>query len=875
MSKRSSRRAVPEQPSTNVEPAKRAKIVEPELPGLPTAADKQPKGVSVAKKQKPSVAQIFETLEYGPAPESSAVADKWLEDHGRSFGHFINGQWVKPEGRSTYATTNPATGAHLANTIQGNDEDVDLAVGVARKAFESWSKLPCHVRARHLYSIARHVQKHMRLLAVVESMDNGKPIRESRDADVPLVARHFYHHSGWAQLMDTEMAGWDPIGVVAAIVPWNFPLMLLTWKVCPALAMGNTVVLKPATYTRLSALLLAEICAEAGLPPGVFNVVTGKGSFGSQLAAHPDVDKVAFTGSTEIGQLLRRATAGTGKRLSLELGGKSPFVVFDSADLDSAVEGIVDAIWFNQGQVCSAGSRLLVQENVAERMVAKIKTRMARLRVGDSLDKCVDIGAIVDASQRQSIDDLVQKAKTEGADVFQTCATIPSHGCFYPPTLITNVEPVSTVVQEEIFGPVLSVVTFRTPKEAIALANNTRYGLASSVWTENFSLGLEVALSIKAGTCWINCHNVFDAASGFGGYRESGFGRDGGKEGLYEYAKPSWQNTLKRSNSKELEIKGFGESVPPRPLNPTNQKQAIEYPSVMELNGVTVPSIDRTLKMYIGGAQKRPDAPYARPVVSPSGNVVGQVGEGNRKDIRDAVEAAYSAAPGWGKRAAHNRAQIVYYIAENLELRHGEVAARIAAMTGRSLQDAKEEVDLSIQRLFHWGAYADKYGGTVQETTLYGCTVKVNEPVGVMGIACSDSFPLLGFVSLFAPAVVRGNTMVIVPSEKYPLSATDLYQIFDTSDLPGGVVNIVTGSRDHLTKYLAEHQNVESMWYFGSAEGSKFVESISHVNVKRTWVNYGLERNWKDKEQGQGHEFLLQSTECKNIWIPMGEIFAN
>eukprot|EP00118_Oscarella_pearsei_P025258 m.307845 g.307845 ORF g.307845 m.307845 type:complete len:868 (+) comp42934_c0_seq1:915-3518(+) len=841
---------------------KRSKVAEPQNQTTP-----------VKQLSKPSVAKIFETLEYGPAPESSAAAEKWLDDHGRSFGHFINGQWVKPEGRSTYTTVNPATGAQLAQTVQGTQEDADLAVGAAKKAFDSWSKLPGHIRARHMYSIARHVQKHMRLLAVVETMDNGKPIRESRDADVPLVARHFYHHSGWAQLMDTEMAGWEPIGVVGAIVPWNFPLMLLTWKVCPALAMGNTVVLKPATYTRLSALLLAEICAEAGLPPGVFNVVTGNGAFGSMLADHGDVDKVAFTGSTEIGQVLRRMTAGSGKRVSLELGGKSPFVVFDSADLDSAVEGVVDAIWFNQGQVCSAGSRLLVQENIADRMIKKIKTRMGHLRVGDSLDKCIDIGAIVDPSQKKSIDNFVQKAKKEGAEVFQTCATIPHQGCFYPPTLITNVEPVSIVVQEEIFGPVLCVVTFRTPKEAIALANNTRFGLAASVWTENFSLGLEVALSIKAGTCWINSHNLFDSASGFGGYRESGFGRDGGKEGLYEYVRPSWQQKV-RPDVKDTSMKSFGESIPPRPLNPS-QKQAITYSPVTEISGSKVPSIDRTLKMYVGGTQKRPDAPYARPITSPSGSTVGQVGEGNRKDIRDAVEAAHKAAPGWGKRAAHNRAQIMYYIAENLELRQDEIAKRIAAMTDCSMVDAREEVSLAVQRLFHWGAYADKYGGTVQETTLYGCTVKVHEPAGVIGIACSDAFPLLGFVSLFAPAVVRGNTIVIIPSEKYPLSATDLYQVFDTSDLPGGVVNIVTGSRDHLTKYLAEHQNVESMWYFGSAEGSKFVELTSTVNVKRTWVNYGVERDWKDVRQGQGEEFLLHSTECKNIWIPMGEIFAN
>lgn len=488
---------------------------------------KQQKAAPAEAQQAASVRSLLASPPaYGPAPESAAAANAWLDDHGRSLGHFINGGWVRPEGRKTYETVNPATGEKLASTVQGVQEDADLAVSAARKAYESWSKLPGHVRARHLYSIARHVQKHARLISVVESMDNGKPIRESRDLDIPLVARHLYHHAGWAQLMDEEMKGWAPIGVVCAIVPWNFPLMLLAWKVCPALAMGNTVVLKPATYTRLSALLFAEICTEAGLPPGVFNVVTGPGSFGQMIATHPDVDKVGFTGSTEVGQKLRAAIAGSGKKISLELGGKSPFVVFDSADLDSSVEGVVDAIFFNQGQVCSAGSRLLVQESVAGRVVAKIKERMAHLRLGDSLDKGVDMGAIVDPSQRRSIEGYVEAARREGAEVFQACSGLPSLGCYYPPTLITGVQPVSTCVQEEIFGPVLTVMTFRTPKEAIALANNTRYGLGSSVWTESLSLALETAISLKTGACWVNCHNLFDAASGFGGYRESGFGRD-------------------------------------------------------------------------------------------------------------------------------------------------------------------------------------------------------------------------------------------------------------------------------------------------------------------------------------------------------------
>lgn len=829
------------------------------------------KGGDVAQK---SIAELFEDLEYGPAPESAAVAHAWMAEHDKNFGHFVNGEWYKPEGRKTYETCAPSTGEKLCKTIQGNEDDVNYAVDCAKTAHQTWGAMSGHERARHIYSLARHVQKHSRLIAVVEALDNGKPIRETRDADVQVVVRHLYHYAGWAQLADTEMKGWSSVGVVGGIVAWNFPLMLLIWKVAPALAMGNTVVMKPATYTRLSALLFAEICNEAGLPKGVFNVLTGSGRMGSVLAGHPDVDKVGFTGSTEIGQLLRRLTAGTGKKISLELGGKSPIVVFDTADLDAVVEGVVDAIWFNQGQVCSAGSRLLVQENVYDRVLAKLKERMTKLRIGNSLDKSIDMGAVVDAKHKKDIEKYVQIARDEGCDVFQACACMPQNaGYYYPPTLITNVQPVSTVVQEEIFGPVLAMHSFRTAKEAIKIANQSRYGLAASVWTENMSLALECAVSIKAGTVWINSHNLFDAAAGFGGYRESGYGRDGGKEGLYEYCKPSWMPRIRMEAPKD--DGKFGKRVEGRPVNPDRDPTPIFQRGGSAALSASAPTIDRTYKLYIGGKQARPDATYVKAVKGADGKVLGQVSEGNRKDIRNAVEAAHKAAAGWGKRAAHNRAQIVYYMAENLDIRRQEFASQISAMTGGSIEDGLREVDESISRLFHWAAYADKFGGTVQETQLYGATVKIQEPVGTIGIACPDECPLLGFISLFAPAIVRGNTIIIIPSEAHPLAVLDLYQVFETSDLPAGVVNIVSGNKDHLTKYLTEHQDIEAMWYFGSAAGSRFVEAASADNVKRTWVNYGHTRDWHDPDQGRGEEFLYQATESKNIWMPMGEIFAN
>ena len=543
--------------------------------------------------------------------------------------------------------------------------------------------------------------------------------------------------------------------------------------------------------------------------------------------------------------------------------GKSPVIVYENADLDSAVESVVDAIWFNQGQVCSAGSKLLVQEPVFEKFIGKLKKRLAHFRIGDSLDKTMDMGAIVNEGHKKSISDYVEEAREEGADVFQIEAP---EGCFYPPTLITNVNTASRVVMEEIFGPVLVAMPFRTAKEAINIANNTLYGLGASVHAQQLPLALETAKHIKAGTVWINSHNLFDAAAGFGGFKQSGYGRDGGKEGLFEYVKPKWQGDMKLGKI-DVDYKKFASAYEGgRPdINGHNGEPA----------STATPSVDHTYKLYYGGAQKRPDGNYSTIIRSVEGKVIAQVGESNRKDVRNAVEVAAKAQPGWAKKSGFNRAQILYYIAENLELRKAEFASRISDLTGKSKEDAETEVDKSVGRLFYWASYADKYGGSVQETQLYGTVIKIHEPVGVVAIACPDEQPLLGFVSLFAPAICRSNSVVMVPSSKYPLAALDMYQIFDTSDLPGGVVNILTGNRDHVVKYLAEHQNVDAVWYFGSREGSAFVEHASACNVKRTWVDYGLGRDWMDDLQGQGEEFLYHAVQAKNVWLTMGDIFAN
>ena len=786
-----------------------------------------------------TITDILATMDYGTAPEDSAIVRDWLKKNEAGFGHFIDGAFTAPG--ETFEVRSPASGELLASVTQGSDEDVDIAVKAARAGQPGWASLPGHERARYLYAIARHVQQHARFLAVLESLDNGKPIRESRDADVPLVARHFYHHAGWAEIMEDELPGTTPHGVCGQIIPWNFPLLMLAWKVAPALAAGNTVVLKPAEYTPLTALAFAEIAAEVGLPKGVLNIVTGDGRTGAAIVAHDGLDKIAFTGSTEVGRRIRRETAGTGKSLTLELGGKSPFVVFADADLDAAVEGVADAIWFNAGQVCCAGARVLVAESVAKRFEDLLEKRMRQLRVGDPLDKNTDMGAIVHPVQLERIRGLVEKGVAEGAELVQ--GTAPE-GCFFPPTIAMKVEPASTLATEEIFGPVATVTTFRTPEDAVALANNTRYGLAASIWSENVNLCLDIAAQVKAGVVWVNCTNVFDAGAGFGGYRESGFGREGGREGMMAYLAHPKPKARKPEASPAVPVGQPGEALP----------------------GAGA-WIDRTAKFYIGGKQARPDSGYSYPVQGASGPV-GLAGLGNRKDIRNAVEAAHK-AKGWGKATGHNRAQVLYYLAENLSARAGEFAERLVSF-GAGKSAAQAEVDTAIRRTFWYAAQADKFDGAVHQTKSAHVTLAMHEPLGVIGIACPTAQPLLGVVSLVLPAIAMGNAVVAIPSQSHPLAATDLYQVLDTSDLPGGVVNIVAGERDAMARTLAEHDDVAGIWYFGTKNGGRMIEEASAGNLKQSWVEDGAARDWLSKD-GQGRGFLHRATQIKNIWVPYGE----
>src|ERR1700756_1554423 len=793
-----------------------------------------------------SVVEKFRTMEYGPAPEDPKESLVWLDRHSRKFGHFIDGAWRAPGEGKYFETADPSAGTMLAEVAQGSAADVDAAVKAARKALPGWQKLTPHARARFLYALARQVQKHSRRLAVLETLDNGKPIRESRDIDIPLVARHFYHHAGWAQLLEQEFPGYTACGVVGQIIPWNFPLLMVAWKIAPALATGNTVVLKPAEFTPLSALAFAGICQEIGLPPGVVNIVTGDGSTGEALVKHPDVDKIAFTGSTEVGRAIRTATAQSHKRLSLELGGKSPFIIFEDADLDSAVEGLVDGIWFNQGQVCCAGSRLLMHESIAEVLISKIRERMNTLRIGPPLDKAIDIGPIVARVQLERIQRMVAQGVADGATCWQPQVTLPSRGFYFPPTILSNVHPTSIVAQQEIFGPVLAAMTFRTPKEAVELANNTVYGLASCIWSENINVALHVAAQLKAGVVWVNCTNLFDAACGFGGYRESGYGREGGREGLLEYMQAKWFKHAPKL------------SAALAPPHSESQEVAESNP----------PSIDRTVKLYIGGKQARPDSGYSMEVRGADGQLLGEAPLGNRKDIRNAVEAARK-AEAWGKATAHTRAQVLYYCAENLFQRQGEIVHRLGDAVGE--KQATAEVELGIERIFSYAAWTDKLDRAGHNPPFRTIAIAMNEPIGAVGVICPSETPLLGFLSLVLPLIAVGNAVITVSSEKFPLIAGDLYQLFDTSDLPGGAVNIVTGYVSQLLKPLAEHDDVDAIWCYGDEATVASAKAMSTGNLKQVWTNEGRTIDWFDSKVAEGRWFLEHATQVKNIWVPYGE----
>jgi len=783
-----------------------------------------------------NIIKNFKNIKYGPAPEDDKDVLKWIKNLSSPNRIYINGKWTLSKSSKILQSINPSTNSKLFKLVVSSKKDVDSAVIAANKAYPKWSKLSSYKRSQYLYALARLIQKHARFLSVLESIDNGKPIRETRDIDIPLVARHFYYHAGWAAKLKDSVKS---LGVVGQIIPWNFPLLMLAWKIAPAIACGNTVVLKPAEYTSLTAIYFAELCMKAKLPNGVINIVTGDGSTGQHITNHPLVKKIAFTGSTEVGKKIIASTSNTNKKLTMELGGKSPFIVFEDADLDSAVEGVVDAIWFNQGQVCCAGSRLLIQESIEKKFIKKLKQRMEKLRVGNPLDKSIDIGAIVAPVQLKKIDSLVKKGVKEGAKLWQPSWSCPKEGLFYPPSLFTNVMPASYIAQIEIFGPVLISLTFRTPSEAVAIANNTPYGLAASIWSENINLALDVAPKVKAGVIWINSTNLFDAACGFGGFKESGFGREGGSEGIRAYTKINLP--VVRGSKK------------------TNHKIKI-----------SLPMIDRTPKLYIGGKQKRPDGGYSFPLNAVNNSFICDIAQANRKDVRDSVEIA---AKSFAKQLSNfNRSQILFYLAENLQQREKTFVDLLVALRGSSPVNASKEFSQSCERLFYYAAMADKFEGNVHNPPMRGLTLAMKEPLGVMTSILSDDSPLLNLVTVMGSVFSTGNTNIIVPGQKTSLIATELYQVLDTSDVPGGYVNILTAKENELNKTLSQHENIEGIWYFGadSAQRSNIIKNTTS-NLKRYWCPEEKHVDWTNTSEQFLNEFLYQSTQVKNIWIPYGE----
>lgn len=791
---------------------------------------------------KTTAADLYESMEYGPAPESDKAAMEWVDGGKRKFGPYVGGKFRPVGNRKTIEVTAPADGRALGATAQSTKKDVDDAVAAAKEAQKDWAKLSGFERAKYLYALGRAIYDQSRDFEVLEALDNGKAFRDTKNADMPLARAHFDHHADFAMLMDNDadFDNYEPYGVVGQIIPWNFPMLMLAWKIAPALAAGNAVVLKPAEDTPLTALKFAEVCEEIGLPKGLVNIVTGDGVVGNYITNHEGVDKVAFTGSTDVGRIIRKATADSEKGLSLELGGKSPFIVFDDADLDSAVEGVVNAIWFNQGEVCCGGSRLLIQESIHDKFVEKLKRRMETLRVGGPLDKTIDMGSVVSKAQHDQVQGFITRAREDGAEIYQACKT---DGNFIPPTLITNVSSNDEVMQDEIFGPVLSAMSFRTPAEAIELANNTRYGLAASVWSEDQAKANALAAAIRAGVIWINTTNQFDGKAEFGGYAESGFGRDGGKGGLLGYLKPKTEQAI-----------GLADVSKPK----------TEYKSVAKRD------IDLTRKFFVGGKEARPDGGSTRNVINDKGALIGRVGIGNRKDIRNAVSAARSAESGWSSKTGYQRSQVLKFAAERLSKRTDEFARTLSESTGCSAAEARAEVDASIKALFNFASWSNMHEGVVHEASNDKTAIlALNEHIGVIGITAPNEKPLLSYVTMVAAALAGGNTVVTVPSEKAPIPAMDLIELFRAADIPAGVINTVTGSPDELAGVMAEHNDVDAIWYHGSSEGSAIVQTkTAESNLKQSWVNNGHAYDWDALATKGSKHMMRRATQTKNIWSP-------
>uniref|UniRef100_A0A2K6D8M5 Aldehyde dehydrogenase family 16 member A1 n=1 Tax=Macaca nemestrina TaxID=9545 RepID=A0A2K6D8M5_MACNE len=749
-----------------------------------------------ATRAGPRAREIFTSLEYGPVPESHACALAWLDTQDRCLGHYVNGKWLKPEHRTSVPCQDPITGENLASCLQAQAEDVAAAVEAARTAFKSWSAHPGVVRAQHLVRLAKVIQKHQRLLWTLESLVTGRAVREVRDGDVQLAQQLLHYHAIQASTQEEALAGWEPMGVIGLILPPTFSFLEMMWRICPALAVGCTVValVPPASPTPL---LLAQLSGELGPFPGILNVISGPTSLVPVLASQPGIQKVAFCG---------------------------------------ALEG---------------GLRLLIQESVWDEAMRRLQERMGRLRSGRGLDGAVDMGAR-GAAACDLVQRFVREAQSQSAQVFQA-GDVPSEHPFYPPTLVSNLPPASPCARAEVPWPVVVASPFRTAKEALALANGTPRGGSASVWSERLGQALELGYGLQVGTVWINAHGLRDPSVPTGGCKESGCSWHGGPDGLYEYLRPSGTPARLSCLSKNLNYDTFGLAVP----------------STLPAGPEIGPSPAPPYGLFVGGRFQAPGARSSRPIQDSSGNLHGYVAEGGAKDIRGAVEAAHQAFPGWAGQSPGARAALLWALAAALERRKSTLASRLERQ-GVELKAAEAEVELSARRLRAWGARAQAQGHTLQVAGLRGPVLRLREPLGVLAVVCPDEWPLLAFVSLLAPALAYGNTVVMVPSAACPLLALEVCQDMATL-FPAGLANVVTGDRDHLTRCLALHQDVQAMWYFGSAQGSQFVEWASAGNLKPVWVNRGCLRAWDQEAEGAGPELGLRSARTKALWLPMGD----
>ncbi|XP_051989057.1 aldehyde dehydrogenase family 16 member A1-like [Xyrauchen texanus] len=787
---------------------------------------------------KKNVHEIFQTMEYGASSTSTAVAQSWLEKHFRTLGFFIEGRFSCPADRQTLNVTDSKAEV-VCSIVCAKDEDVASAASSAARGFKTWSELSCYKRAKVLLRLASVLQRHSQCVSQLCELS------QSSTSPSGLI-RLAQYYASWAQLRVSLMPEWTPQGVVAVAVSDDCSVYSLLLKVLPAIAMGNAVMVVPGKTTTLPALLLAQLFMEAGFPAGVLNVVTGsEASLGAKVAQNPHVNYLTYSGCKPTGEAMAKAMAGWGVPMSfsLSLSSVCPFIIFESADLDSAVDGVIEVAFKKKRDFQWV---LYVQESVWDSVVAKLKMRVAGMN-------CVSLATEKD---RNLIDAAVQEAQQQGATLIQSCAP-PSTSGFYPPTVLCGLAPSCASVITPPPGPLLPLISFRSSAEGVTLGNHSPHGQAASIWTEDLTLALESAKSLCVGSVWVNCHSVMDPALPLCGRRESGNCTDGGREGLYQFLRPSLSPSLPSSSPSSINYADFG-SVASKFLIP---------------EGYDPSNVPRFYSQLVGGQLRTADSGCSRSVLAPGGAVLAHCPDGGRKDVRNAVEAAIKVQPGWMKKSPASRSQSLYSLADSLEKRRQDMTISIQTQTGISFEEADREVELSISKLSDWAAHCDKEHGGIPFLPQSGSALLTPEALGVVGVILPSYKPLLSLVSLLGAAVAMGNAVVMVPSEKYPLPSLEFIQVLQASDIPGGLVSIITGGRDQLTQALANHSVIQSIWYWGSKEGCQFLQYSCVSPLKRLWLHCEEEeseggRDWTCSNPSLQEELWRKAVVWKIVWIP-------